>query len=114
MKKDFNKKYNELVKEYLDYITDQREPIEERWKELTKTPHLGKTSYRTNFGLDRDDSFLYDDKGPCYMEKYQTSEVKEILEMMLDDEDFALMPEEITQFKKFCVNNGFSYMKFDW
>lgn len=112
--RNFQKEIKEVKEDFKKYIKDNTISLEDRWKILTKNTELGETSWRTNFGLDRDDSFLYDDEGPCYMEKYQTSEVKEILEMMLDDEDFNLTSEEEIKFKQFCVDGCYSKMKFDW
>ena len=102
----------ELKKEAEQQIKDQSIPLEERWQLLIQNPELGKTSWRTDFGLDRDDSFLYED--PLYMEKYQTSSVENILEGLKEDEDFELTPEEEITFKTYCVDNMYSEMKFDW
>ena len=105
-------KLEALKKEAEQQIKDQSIPLEERWQLLIQNPELGKTSWRTDFGLDRDDSFLYED--PCYMEKYQTDTVKSILECLKEDEDFELTPDEEIIFKTYCVDNMYSKMKFDW
>lgn len=94
------------------YTTDENIPLDKRWKVLIENPHLFETYWRTDFGLDRDDEFLYE--GPCYMEKYETRTVQDILESMTEDEDFAMTEEEIITFKEYCLEKGISKMKFDW
>jgi hypothetical protein len=105
-------KLEALKKEAQQQIQDQSIPLEERWQMLIQNPELGETSWRTDFGLDRDDNFLYD--GPLCMEKFETMSVDAILEELKEDEDFELTPEEEITFKMYCVDNMYSKMKFDW
>ena len=105
-------KLEALKKGAQQQIQDQSIPLEERWQLLIQNPELGETDWRTDFGLDRDDDFLYE--GPLYMEKFETRSVESILECLKEDEDFELTPEEEITFKTYCVDNMYSEMKFDW
>lgn len=101
-----------LKKEALEMIQNESLTIEERWQLLIQNPELGETSWRTNFGLGRDDKFLYE--SPLYMQKYETRPVNGILEALKEDEDFGLTVDEEIIFKLYCVENMYSQMKFDW
>lgn len=109
--RNFSTELTNLKADFLKTVKDQLLNLDERWEILISTPELGNLSYRTNFGI-RDDSFLYEE--PCYMEKYEISNVNDILEILKDDEDFNLTAEEEITFKKYCVDGAYSRMKFDW
>lgn len=106
------KELEQLKKKLENFLSDPSNTLDEKWEMLISVPDLGKTSYRTKFGLDRDDSFLYEE--PLYMEKYQESEVADLLQCLKEDEDFNLTEEEEQIFKKYCIDGGYSKMKFDW
>lgn len=106
------KKLAEIKETAKAMIQDESLSLEERWQLLIQNPDLGETSWRTDFGLNRDDSFLYD--GPLCMQKYETRSVDSILESLKEDEDFELTVDEEIVFKYYCVSNNISRMKFDW
>ncbi len=103
-----------LKKEFEDFLNDTNKTLDEKWKFLVENEDLGDTCWRTNFGLDRDDSFLYE--YPLYMEKHDIMPVKDILEVLIEDDEetFNITPEEIIAFKQYCVDKTCSKMKFDW
>jgi hypothetical protein len=109
---DTLKKLAEIKETAKAMIQDESLSLEERWQLLIQNPDLGETSLRTDFGLNRDDSFLYD--GPLYMQKYETRSVGSILECLKEDEYFELTVDEEIVFKYYCVSNNISRMKFDW
>lgn len=109
---DTLKKLAEIKETAKAMIQDESLSLEERWQLLIQNPDLGETSWRTDFGLNRDDSFLYD--GPLYMQKYETISVDGLLECLKEDEDFELTVDEEIVFKYYCVSNNISRMKFDW
>ena len=112
---NFNKKYREerhiLVKKLREWVVDKNIPLEERWKTFLMS-NLGDTSDRTEFGLDRDDKFLYE--GPCYLSKYETQSVESILDNLKSDRKFNLTEEEEIIFKEYCLDDFICNMKFDW
>lgn len=110
--KEILNKIAELKETAKAMIQDESLPLEERWQMLIQNPDLGETSWRTDFDLNRDDSFLHD--GPMYMSKYESSTVDGILECLKEDEDFGLTLDEEIIFKHYCVSNCYSRMKFDW
>lgn len=112
MKETLKDKLAALKKEAAEMIQNESLPLEERWQLLIQNPELGETSWRTDFGLNRDDNFLYD--SPLYMQKYETMPVDGILEALKEDEDFELTVDEEIIFKLYCVENMYSKMKFDW
>lgn len=93
------------------YCATKTNPLEDRWKFLLECGIANK-SYRTNFGLDRKDSFLYE--GPLYMDKYEIYCVDDMLHDLKEDEDFNLTEEEETVFKEYCCSKFISEMQFDW
>ncbi len=109
---DIKNKIDALREEAKARLKDDSLTMEDKWKILTETPELFETSWRTNFDLDRDDEFLYED--PCYMRKYETRDVAGILECLKDDEDFELTDDEEHIFKMYCIRGCYSRMKFDW
>lgn len=101
-----------LFEEFKAYCQDLDIPFEIRWKFLLKNSEFGEVSDRTEFGLDRDDEFLYE--GPLYMQKYEVYSVDAILEALKTDEEFAITEDEILTFKQYCLDEGITKMKFDW
>lgn len=99
--------------EFKVFAIDKSIPLETRWKEFLDSG-FGETSWRTNFGLKRDDSFLYE--SPLYLEKYQIIDVEDILKALLDDdeEEFNMTEEEVVTFKEHCLSHFINKMKFDW
>ena len=105
----------EKQNEFAEWLKDKSVDLDTRWNRFkfayTKLK-FGKQSQRTNFGINRDDEFLYE--GPLYMEKYETSSVFDILSDLEEDEDFAMTLFERVTFKEYCLKNFYSKMKFDW
>lgn len=109
----FKERFEALKKEVVDAIQNPELSLDERWEILIENSDLGKTSWRTDFGLG-DDEFLYE--GPLYMSKFETMNVKDILEALKedDDDDGFFTPEDEITFKQYCVDGCYSKMKFDW
>ena len=101
----------EVISDFRLWVKDPSIPLEERWTTFLWSK-LGNCSERTSFGLNRDDSFLYD--CPLYMYKYQSNHVEDMLEGLMDSEEFAMTDEEVVTFKEYCLDNFCSKMKFDW
>lgn len=110
---EFLKQKDAFQKEMKEWLKDESIPLEERWEVLTKSG-LGLTSWRTDFNLKREDTFLYE--GPLYMNKGETYPVKDIFDILNqeDEENPALTEEEKITFKKYCVEGFYSEMCFDW
>jgi hypothetical protein len=109
--KQFKELKDSLTGELRLWVADKSVSLEERWKVFIASG-FGETSYRTDFGLDRDDEFLYE--SPLYMSKYEIQPVENILECLKDSEEFELTEEEELIFKNYCLDNFYSKMKFDW
>ena len=101
-----------LFEESKAYCQNTDIPFEIKWEFLINNSEFGELSDRTDFGLDRDDEFLYD--GPMYMQKYEVRDVKGILYSLMQNKNFAITEDEIKTFKQYCLDEGITKMKFDW
>jgi hypothetical protein len=97
--------------EYKEWLKNESIALDERW-DLFITTDMGDESGRTDFGLDREDEFLFND--PLYMERYQVRDVGDILEGLKYALKFNLTAEEEIIFKNYCLDNFYIRMKFDW
>jgi hypothetical protein len=117
------KQYQEQLRQELKaYVQNKNNSLEERWNALIEDEYLVDKDFRTGFGLDRGDSFLYE--FPLYMQKYETRSVTSILDRLKkaneekkEDEDEyeweLFTREEEIVFKEYCCNNFISIMVFD-
>lgn len=112
-KKRITADLKKIEAEFKTLVLDKNIPLDIRWKEFIESG-FGETTWRTNFGLNRSDEFLYE--SPLYLEKYQVIKVDEILQTLLDDEEeeFNMTEEEVIIFKEFCLSHFYNKMKFDW
>lgn len=96
------------------YFKDKSISIDERWELLkfAKKIGIGNDSDRTDFGLNRDDEFLYE--GPLYMDKHETRDVFSILDSLKSDDSFNLTEDEELTFKNYCLDGFYTSMSFYW
>lgn len=97
-----------------NYCSNPEKELSNRWKVLKKCSDLeiGRCSDRTNFGLTRDDEFLYE--APCYLSKHETISVSSLLTSLKENKDFNLTDNEELIFKEYCLKNFYTKMIFDW
>jgi len=82
----------EVISDFRLWVKDPSIPLEERWSTFLWSK-LGDCSDRTRFGLNRRDTFLFE--SPLYMYKYQSNDVEDMLEGLMDSEEFAMTDEEV-------------------
>ena len=108
--KEFKKSQEKFEKELKEYVKDPSISLEERWNTFI-TCGIGNTDWRTTFNNSIEDEWLYE--APLYMDKYQTMDVKYMLEAINEDEQL-MTDEQIIKFKEYCLKNFMIKMKFDW
>jgi hypothetical protein len=113
--KEYNKQKEVLRTEIKRYVQDKSFPLEERWKLFIESELGTESSWTVHFSvLDGKDVSYYDD---FYIEKYQTTTVKDLVDMIGDKEpedNMFLTDGELNSLKEDILKQFIWSWKEDW